>query len=160
MTAKDGSPPPRLAGFAGELLRDNYVSIINLEQGVRKGDVNAIHDMRVGIRRMRNALNNFSTCLPKEDRKQLVDALKTLATSLGKVRDLDVLIGSLKNQKKKIASSEQQAVKGLIKRARVRRRRNLKSLKRFMDGPVFASLKNEKAMIESIGGVGANGETV
>lgn len=160
MTAKDGSPAPRLADFAGELLRDTFGSIINLEQGVRKGDVNAIHDMRVGIRRMRNALNNFSTCLPKEDRKRLVDALKTLATSLGKVRDLDVLIGSLKNQKKKIESSEQQAVKGLIKRARVRRRRNLKSLKRFMDGPVFASLKNEKTMIESIGGVGANGETV
>lgn len=160
MTAKNGSPPPRLADFAGELLRDNYIAIINLEQGVRKGDVNAIHDMRVGIRRMRNALNNFSTCLPKEDRKRLVEALRTLATSLGRVRDLDVLIGSLKNQKKKIESSQQQAVKGLIKRARVRRRRNLKSLKRFMDGPVFTSLKNEKAMIESIGGVGANGETV
>jgi len=160
MTAKDGSPAPRLADFAGALLGDTFGSIINLEQGVRKGDVNAIHDMRVGIRRMRNALNNFSTCLPKEDRKRLVEALGKLATSLGRVRDLDVLIGSLKNQKKRIESSQQQAVKGLIKRARVRRRRNLKSLKQFMDGPAFASLKNEQAVIESIGGVRADGETI
>jgi CHAD domain-containing protein len=54
----------------------------------------AIHQMRVGLRRLRTALEGFgfALVLPKE---LSIQRVKQIAKSLGDVRDLDVLVGHL-----------------------------------------------------------------
>jgi CHAD domain-containing protein len=59
------------------------------EGGVRAGDADAVHDMRVATRRLRSVLRSHRSVL---DRWQpLRDELKWLATALGDVRDGDVM---------------------------------------------------------------------
>jgi CHAD domain-containing protein len=59
------------------------------EAGVRNGDADAVHDMRVATRRLRSTLRSFRSVL--RPWQPLRDELKWLATALGDVRDGDVM---------------------------------------------------------------------
>lgn len=147
--------------FAGKIIRELQQAIIQHEEGVQRGDVEAIHNMRVGIRRMRVALSNFSACMSKEDKARLEQSLKKLAESLGRVRDLDILIASLRSKNRKITLEDNHAVSSLIKRVRARRRRSMTSLVTFIRGPEFAAMKMEFiGCEESHEKQETNGETV
>lgn len=65
------------------------------EGGVRAGDVEAVHQMRVAVRRLRSDLRTLKPLLRNEWAEELSDALRPLAGSLGAVRDLDVLVERL-----------------------------------------------------------------
>ena len=58
-------------------------------------NVEYIHQMRVAARRLRAALRLFGPALPGPLREQLREPMTTLATQLGQVRDLDVLLGDI-----------------------------------------------------------------
>ena len=63
------------------------------EQGVLAGeDPEFLHQLRVGLRRLRSALSAFSRALPEKARKPIVRELKWLAGGLGAARDWDVMI--------------------------------------------------------------------
>jgi CHAD domain-containing protein len=59
------------------------------ESGVRAGDADAVHDMRVATRRLRSTLRSHRAVL--RPWQPLRDELKWLATALGDVRDGDVM---------------------------------------------------------------------
>lgn len=59
---------------------------------VRERDIESVHQMRVGLRRLRSALNMFKTVIACPDEIQA--ELKWLGTELGAARDWDVLTGS------------------------------------------------------------------
>jgi CHAD domain-containing protein len=59
------------------------------EPGVRYGDADAVHDMRVATRRLRSTLRSFRSVL--RPWQPLRDELKWFATALGGVRDGDVM---------------------------------------------------------------------
>ena len=62
------------------------------EAGVMGGtDPESVHQMRVGIRRLRSALRLFSTVIPLP--ALLADELRWLSTTLGVARDAEVLAG-------------------------------------------------------------------
>lgn len=63
-------------------------------------DVEAIHQMRVNARRMRAILRAFASILPRGVRALEVE-LRWIASSLGKVRDMDVQIERLQGPKLK-----------------------------------------------------------
>lgn len=63
------------------------------EHGARSGDADAVHDMRVATRRLRSALRTFRPVLSRW--QPVRDELKWLATSLGEVRDGDVMSARL-----------------------------------------------------------------
>ena len=66
------------------------VALLRNEPGTRLGDdIEALHDMRVAVRRLRAALSLFRPYLPPEILEQRED-LRWLAGVLGNVRDLDV----------------------------------------------------------------------
>jgi CHAD domain-containing protein len=66
------------------------VELLRNEPGARLGDdIEALHDMRVAVRRLRAALSLFKPFLPAEILAQR-DDLRWLAGTLGSVRDLDV----------------------------------------------------------------------
>jgi len=131
------------AKFARRLFRDLQQAIIKHEAGAVAGEVEAIHDMRVGIRRLRVALSNFAACLPEEDRRRLRANLEHLADALGGARDLDVMIGVLKSEQANKAESERAAIAAFIGRLRARRRRRHRKLIGYLQGEEFANFKNE-----------------
>jgi CHAD domain-containing protein len=63
------------------------------ERRVRRGDADAVHDMRVATRRLRSALRTFRPVLRRW--QPVRDDLKWLATVLGEVRDRDVMSARL-----------------------------------------------------------------
>ncbi len=120
-----------------------HQSIVAQEAGSLAGDVEAIHDMRVTIRRLRVALSNFAVCAPKEDRKRLREQLENLADALGGVRDLDVMIAALKSQLLNRSNEERAAISALIRRLRDRRRLRLRALINYLRGEEYAGFKRE-----------------
>jgi triphosphatase len=62
------------------------------EFAVRQGDPEGIHQMRVGLRRLRAALSLFKDMLQSKETDRLKDELKWLTEQLGPARDLDVFI--------------------------------------------------------------------
>lgn len=131
------------AKFARRLFRDLQQAIIRHESGAIAGQVEAIHDMRVGIRRLRVALRNFEACLPKEDRRRLRANLEHLADALGGTRDLDVMIGVLKSQQADKTEAARAVTSAFISRLRARRRRRHRKLIGYLQSEEFANFKNE-----------------
>jgi inorganic triphosphatase YgiF len=62
------------------------------EPAVRAGDPEGVHQMRVGVRRLRAAIAVFSELLDCKQTQQIKRDLKWLAGKLGPVRDLDVFL--------------------------------------------------------------------
>jgi len=87
-------PParPTAADAVRAALADGLSRLLANEGGVRAGDVEAVHQMRVAVRRLRSDLRTLKPLLDGAWADELSDALRPLAGSLGAVRDLDVLI--------------------------------------------------------------------
>jgi len=67
--------------------------ILANEQPAYDGDdPEGIHQMRVGVRRLRSALSLFKRFLPQEQRRRFAAELGWLGTELGDARDLDVFV--------------------------------------------------------------------
>ncbi|GAA4152385.1 hypothetical protein GCM10022251_20490 [Phytohabitans flavus] len=87
--------PSGAAGAVQAYLRAQRDVIANYESGVRAGDENAVHDMRVAIRRARSTLRSFRGMWDRERVDALRDELRWLADRLGPVRDGQVMVGRL-----------------------------------------------------------------
>jgi CHAD domain-containing protein len=103
-TVTGGPRPPRRRRFtrrspAGEVLlaylgaQDARLSALDL--AVRRDKPDAVHQMRVAVRRLRAALQAFTEILPERDTRELRDELKWLGGVLGGARDAEVLAGQL-----------------------------------------------------------------
>jgi triphosphatase len=64
--------------------------IVANEPGVCAGEVEALHQMRVGLRRLRAAIAIFSKVIADAERDRIKGELKWITTELGPARDLDV----------------------------------------------------------------------
>jgi inorganic triphosphatase YgiF len=62
------------------------------EEAVRHGDSAGVHQMRVGLRRLRAAISLFRDMLQDADTARIKSELKWLTGRLGPARDLDVLV--------------------------------------------------------------------
>jgi CHAD domain-containing protein len=58
-------------------------------------DLKGVHLMRTSCRRLRATVKYLGSALPGKTRRSLQDGLRALMGSLGRVRDLDVLLGAL-----------------------------------------------------------------
>lgn len=58
-------------------------------------DPDAVHDLRVAIRRFTQALNVFKPCFPGKEKRKIHRRLKRLMTQAGAVRDWDVAFSML-----------------------------------------------------------------
>ncbi|MCI0339165.1 MAG: CHAD domain-containing protein [Acidobacteria bacterium] len=136
------------AQFARGILIGLHQTTVAQEAGALEGDVEAVHDMRVAIRRLRVALSNFAVCLSREDRRRLRARLKHLADALGLVRDLDVMIAALESARKTSPTEDHPAIKSMIRRLRARRRRQHRQLINYLRGEEFADFKREFSSLE------------
>lgn len=70
-------------------------AILAYDPGVRRGDADAVHKMRVATRRLRSTLRTFKDAFDADRAAFLKPELKWLAGQLGEVRDGQVLEGKL-----------------------------------------------------------------
>lgn len=129
--------------FAKLILTEHHQAIIVQESGAIEGQVEAIHDMRVAIRRLRVALSNFAACLPREDRRRLHDRLEHLAHALGGVRDLDVMIAALEALRRTRPTEDHVAIASLVKRLQTRRKRRHRLLINYLQTDQYNTFKLE-----------------
>jgi CHAD domain-containing protein len=94
--------PPKPARPAADAVRAAIAAgvrrmILN-DPRTRLGEVEPLHQMRVGTRRLRSDLRTFRPLLDPEWTQSLRDELKWVGRSLGAVRDLDVLLKRLRDE--------------------------------------------------------------
>ena len=90
----DGVAPKTPVGrAAGLILIERARPLFALEAKAVSGeDMDAVHDMRVSSRRVREALALFAPVYPAKDLRRWQKALRRVTASLGAVRDADVFI--------------------------------------------------------------------
>ncbi|MBS1787191.1 MAG: CHAD domain-containing protein [Acidobacteria bacterium] len=145
-TSEVPSSTESTASFARKLVVELQQAILQHETGAFAGDIEAVHDMRVGIRRLRVAIRNFAACFAKEDRRRWGTNMENLANALGAVRDLDVMIQAMKSQQflvTKAGTEEQTAVEAFIRRLQSRRSRRLRKLQNYLRSEEYAGFKQE-----------------
>lgn len=74
------------------IAQDCVSQVIAFEQGTRDRNPEALHKMRVGVRRLRSVINLFKHAIVFERVNGLIDDLRWLQEALGKARDWDVFI--------------------------------------------------------------------
>ncbi len=95
MTARRNEPKDTLGSFARRVVRRNLRHFSKEEKAVlRDKDPEPLHQMRVGMRRMRAAIETFGFVirLPNEANDRTISKI---SRRLGGVRDLDVLLAKL-----------------------------------------------------------------
>ncbi|MFB9176700.1 CHAD domain-containing protein [Dactylosporangium sucinum] len=85
-------PGPGKVSALAAYLRDQRDAIVEHDPGVRDGDAESVHKMRVATRRLRSTIRSFAPLLPAgTDLNRLHDEIKWLTGILGEVRDGDVM---------------------------------------------------------------------
>jgi CHAD domain-containing protein len=120
LTASADDPP---AVHVRAKLDEQLRALLEHEPIARVGtDPEGVHQMRVGVRRMRAALKAEGAGLGEEG-DRLQGELKWLGNSLGAVRDLDVQLEHLRAQAEDFEPDERAAVEELLKGLLADRRR-------------------------------------
>jgi CHAD domain-containing protein len=104
-------------------LRQQLREIERHDPGTRLGrDPESLHDMRVGVRRLR-ALLRAGGKLVATDTSELDARLKELGRVLGDVRDLDVLLGRLEGEAAELGGEDARNARSLLDTLRTERKR-------------------------------------
>lgn len=94
-------------------LADGYLRLTGNDPGLRLGDAEALHQMRVASRRLRSDLRTFGPLLDEGWATALRDELRWIGELLGQVRDLDVQLARLEADAADLASDLAPLIAGL-----------------------------------------------
>lgn len=111
------------------------------EPGTRTGDVEALHDMRVAIRRQRSLLRALAPWLRRKTVRQLRGGLRDAGAALGNVRDLDVLIQAAEQYAAQQGRGRTAALQPLLIAWTQERAAARTGLFAFLDDPAWARLR-------------------
>jgi inorganic triphosphatase YgiF len=86
--------PPRSSAAEGFRLigHECLRHLVDNFPGVTRGDAEALHQMRIAIRRLRTAISLFRDMVAGEEAEQITAELRWLRAATGPARDLDVFI--------------------------------------------------------------------
>jgi CHAD domain-containing protein len=76
-------------------------------------DTDAVHDLRVGTRRLRAALSIYEAVLPERELRRIERNVSTLTDALGPARDADVLLEHLKSVADRFAKDDEAEAVGV-----------------------------------------------
>lgn len=103
-------------------------------------DPEDLHQMRVGMRRLRSAVTGFAPILdlpPQMSNKQI----GKMARILGELRDLDVLQEALQQYQPQLKAKEQLLLEKALKKLGKRRSKAFKKVKNFLKGKTYKNFK-------------------
>jgi CHAD domain-containing protein len=99
-----------------------FREMMSYREGTILGDdIEQLHSMRVGSRRLRSAMKNFRRCFHRELFRVHVERIREIADALGSVRDLDVRIVWLEKELAGARYAERPGMRLLLARARADR---------------------------------------
>ena len=123
----------------GEIVRSILGHMLANVAAARIGDPEGVHQLRVGIRRLRAALVLFRDVLRQETGRRFNEELRRMGQVFGRARDWDVFIGETLP-----AVEAEGAEKGLLdllrERAEQWRAAAQADVRRELDGPAFTTL--------------------
>ncbi|MDJ0660164.1 MAG: CHAD domain-containing protein [Crocosphaera sp.] len=137
-----GHEPKTFGDWAYIAVATHYNKFLSHENGVLEDkDPEELHQMRVGMRRLRSTIHGFTAALnlPENAEEKKVGKI---AKVLGKLRDLDVLEDSLKNQYyPNLPTSEQKHLKQALSSLVKQRKKTYKKVKKTLNSEAYLSLK-------------------
>jgi len=135
-------PALTFGDYAYLVIETQYRAILqHLTPVLADTDPEHLHQMRVGTRRLRTALQIFGRAikLPKAAREPQI---KALAQVLGQLRDLDVQLADLtETYRPNLDTTEQALLDRVIRKLRKQRRQAYKAVKKTLEGKHLRSLK-------------------
>ena len=116
------SADDRLSEAGRKVLRMHLLRMLAIEPAARTGgDVEAVHKMRVATRRMRAAWRVFDGAFRPRLQRRFVGELRTIASALGAVRDIDVQLERLTRYRLGLAQADTDALTPLAQEWQRRR---------------------------------------
>ena len=124
-----------------QILRADMALVKRWEPIALKGrDIEGVHQMRVGLRRMRSALTVFRSAIPRKQTKSLSQEMRWAAHQLDHPRDIDVYIDE--NLSRSGANRKRGANK-MLKIALKDQKRAYDGVRRFIKGKRYRVLNND-----------------
>ena len=137
-----------------------YQDMLANEAGCRTGkDMDAVHDMRVAIRRLRVAFRLFGGYYRRGTVRKLEQELRAAGRALGAVRDLDVFNKSASEYLQTVPKAQRSELDPLLADWRGRRQKAQKQLISYLDGPDFKRLLNDLGAFLNTPGAGVEEKT-
>lgn len=122
-------------------------ALVENEDVARVGeDPEGVHQMRVAVRRLRAALKAVE---PSPDLESLQEELRWLGGVLGRIRDLDVMLGHLRGQAADLSPEEQEATERLLAALVADRRRARRRMLDTFRGAKYQALMRRLAALVS-----------
>ncbi|MBD2187639.1 CHAD domain-containing protein [Pseudanabaena mucicola] len=130
-----------LSDYAHQVIRQNFQKVIDQEKAVFKDkDPEALHQMRVGMRRLRTAMRVFSNVVILPD--GISEAIGKIAKGLGKTRDLDVLQKVMSERYQSILTkAEQPKFEKVMQHLGKQRSHSFVKLKQILKGDRYQNCK-------------------
>lgn len=129
--------------WAYKAIAKHYNKFVKYEKKVLKDkDPENLHQMRVGIRRLRSAVSGF---IPAVDLPSVVTPVQIgkIAKILGKLRDIDVLQETLITQyQPHLLESERESFELVLKKLKKRRKSAFKAVVQILKSKSYSKLKN------------------
>jgi CHAD domain-containing protein len=126
------SLPSTLGDYAYQVIQEQYQRIIKQEKQVlADNNPESLHQMRVGTRRLRTALQIFDDAVVKLPKIAGAKRLRNLARVLGAVRDADVQLASFADYYRPNLNKQEQ--KQIDKLAKVLKRKRSKAFAKMND---------------------------
>ena len=110
------APEKSLEECARRIITTRFYEMMSFKEGALDGrDIEYVHDMRVASRRLRAAMRNFADCFtPKKEFRWHLKRVERITSTLGDVRDLDVLIDRFQKDVLTVPKDAQIGVQNLI----------------------------------------------
>jgi inorganic triphosphatase YgiF len=119
--------------------------IIDNEPAVIKGDSEGVHQMRVGLRRLRVAMSLFSALLQDSQTAKIKDKLKWLTGELTPAREVEVLVKRVVKPLKKKGAARRNGMPALLQDLTAKRKAALERAQNAITTARFRSLTLEVA---------------
>jgi CHAD domain-containing protein len=143
-----------LGGYAYRIIRQQSKQVFKLRsQVLNDTDIEAVHDMRIGTRRLRSAIALFADVTKIEEidssvsqgeeksgTQQTIKAVGELTKALGKVRDLDVMQEWLENIAESFSKKEKEIAQNLLKSLKQRRKKQFSRLDQTLTSKPYKKL--------------------
>ena len=116
LTVKGIGPEKSLEECARRIITTRLHEMMSFKEGAIDGtDIEYVHDMRVASRRLRAAMRNFADCFtPTKEFRWYLKRVERITSTLGGVRDLDVLIDRFQKDMLTVPEEAQIGVRNLI----------------------------------------------
>ena len=123
-----------LWAWAYDAIDHRQETMLESAEGVREGtDIEAVHDMRVGSRRLVAAMRVFAGCFPAPEYRRLFREARGVTRKLGAVRDLDVLIDHYQRRRPKAEPDERLGIDYFVALHERERRKARRPMLRALD---------------------------